>query len=256
MSDYIKNEFKGFVNELSTEICKKVLLEELKKINSSFDETEKNYKSLYFNYSSNINNIKDQLMQLKNNTKALELFINSIEKNNDKVDKALSLINGKHNKVIEDIIRQNNIFLTEYSNKIHVLNTEERNKFIYQLTLSLDKSCQKYTEKFKNSLNGINVEDVYENTITISDTLNLLKSQMQETSKITQELEANMTNKLNKTIQITNNILNNNNNKIDSLANEINNKFLDLNNNINQKNYIIIGLISFIILLCLGMITL
>ena len=47
MAQNIKDEFKQFIEILSTQICKEVLLEQLSQLSTSFSEIESNYENLY-----------------------------------------------------------------------------------------------------------------------------------------------------------------------------------------------------------------
>lgn len=158
MDNNLKVEFKDFISTLSTDICKGVLLEELKDINKSFNETSNDYKTTSNNYTNNINGIKEQLTQLQITNKKLDGFVNNIDENNNKVNKALNLIDGSHKKVIDNIIVDNKKLFIEYSKCVQNLNSNEREQFIKELISSMDIQSKKHVAEIKNVVDGSEIK--------------------------------------------------------------------------------------------------
>lgn len=258
MKNDIKSEFKEFISTLSTEICKQVLLEELKEINNSFEKTEESYKALYNNYTKNINSIKDQLAQLQSTNQKLEEFITNINNNNINVNKALNVINGEHKIITDKIIKDNNKLFNEFSDKVSSLNETERYEFITQLTSSMNSYSKKYMIELSNIVNGSKIENIKDNLSLVSNKINKINNDVNGiASKIynsektiislvkdkISENEINLTTK----IQV-------NNSKIDTISDELNNKISVLSDKINKSNNIIMVLASVIIVLCIVLI--
>ena len=246
MDNNIKNEFKDFIRTLSTEICKEVLLEEIKAINISFNETSKNYKTLSNEYTNNINGIKEQLNQLQTTNKKLNEFIININTNNDKVNKALNVVEGSHKKVIDNIMADNQKLFNEYSKKIQSLNENEKKQFISALISSMDVQSQKYLTEFKNILNGSKVEEILKSVNLISGKVDSLDSQINDVGRDLSNTEKKVIEELGKKIATTENQITNKINQINSTINNISSdlddKILILNTQLNKKNNIIITL--------------
>ena len=154
MRDDIKKEFKEFINALSTEICKEVLLEELEKINSDLNTTSDKYSNLYLNYNESINKIKEELVTLDNATKQMKCYTSSIDLNTNKINEALELITEKQQDGLNDIIRNNSSMLSDYSIEVQKLNESERDVFINTVNSSLDKYSKKYLKELEKVISG------------------------------------------------------------------------------------------------------
>lgn len=255
MDNNIKSEFKDFIRTLSTEICKEVLLEEIQAINMSFNETSKNYKTLSREYTNNINGIKDELNQLHTTNKKLDKFIININTNNDKVNKALNIVEGSHKKVIDNIMADNQKLFNKYSKKIQSLNETEKKQFISALISSMDVQSQKYLIELKNIINGSEVEEILKNVNMISSKINLLDSKVKCVGKNLASTEKKVIAEIGEKLvttenQVTNKI-NQLNSNINNISIDLNNKILALNIQLNKKNNIIITLTSLIIVLCI-----
>lgn len=258
MKNDIKSEFKEFISTLSTEICKQVLLEELKEINNSFEKTEESYKTLYNNYTKNINSIKDQLEQLQSTNQKLGDFIANINNNSINVNKALDVINGEHKVITDKIIKDNNKLFNEFSDKVSSLNETERYEFITQLTSSMNAHSKKYMIELSNIVNGSKIENIRDNLSLVLTKINKINNDVNgivskvhnsEKTIISSVKENILENEINLTtkIQVTNS-------KIDTISNELNNKISVLSDKINKSNNIIIVLASVIIVLCIVLI--
>lgn len=153
MDSSIKDEFKDFISELSIEICKRVLIEDLKRLSVSFMETSDNY-------TSSIKEIKNELNQLQTTNEKLDNFVSDIDINNDRINRSLLLISGNHKKVIDNITSDNKKLFDEYSEKVQQLNRDEREKFISEISSSLNKCNEKYMSELKSMENTSSVEAI------------------------------------------------------------------------------------------------
>lgn len=258
MNKDIQSEFKDFISTLSTEICREVLLEELKAINNSFEKTEQDYKSLYNNYTQNINSIKEQLNQLQSTNQKLGEFITNINKNNINVNKALDVINGEHKIITDKIIKDNDKLFNEFSVKVKSLNTTERNEFITQLTSSINSYSKKYMSELSNIVNGSKIEEIQKNLTLVSNKINTINNELKVMTKNVESSEIEIiTSVKEKVSESERNLISKIqviNSKIDSVSGELNNKIEALSAKIDKNNKIIITLASVIILLCIVLI--
>lgn len=255
MDNNIKSEFKDFIRTLSTEICKEVLLEEIQAINMSFNKTSKNYKTLSKEYTNNINGIKEQLNQLHTTNKKLDKFIINIDTNNNKVNKALNVIEGSHKKVIDNIMADNKKLFNEYSKKVQSLNETEKKQFISSLISSMDAQSKKYLIELNDVINGSKIEEILKNINIISSNINLLDSQVKDAGKNLASTEKKVIEEIGKNVATTENQItkkiNQLNSSINNISTDLNNKIVSLNIQLNNKNNIIIALTSLIIVLCI-----
>ena len=181
MSNEIKNEFKDFITTLSTEICKEVLLEELKKVNTSLNSKSKEYDELYDKYKFSIEEIKQELSKLDNANKSMSNFTNSINENSKIVNESLKIIKIGQEKSLE-----------KYKADIHKLNATERNEFINSLNTNLSEYSKKYKDELSTIINGSKMNQTLENTEDINKSLksvnmqiNLVKSNIDKLAKDT-----------------------------------------------------------------------
>lgn len=258
MNKDIKSEFKDFISTLSTEICREVLLEELKGINNSFEKTEKSYKTLYDNYTKNINSIKEQLAQLQSTNQKLGEFITNINNNNIKVNKALDVINGEHKIITDKIIKDNDKLFKEFSVKVKSLNTTERNEFITQLTSSMNLHSKKYMSELSNIVNGSKIEEIQKNLTLVSNKINTINNDLKVmANKVDSSEKVIITSVKDKVLESERNLISKiqvTNSKVDTVSGELNNKIAALSSKIDKSNNIIIVLTSVIILLCIVLI--
>lgn len=178
MSNEIKNEFKDFITTLSTEICKEILIEELKNINTSFKGTSEKYDKLYENYKFSIGQIKQELSRLDNSTKTIDSFTNSINLNSKLVNESLSMIKNGQEKSLQDIINKNTNALEKYKTDIQKLNANERNEFIMLLNQNLNEYSQKHMNELANIVNGSKMNQTLENTEKVNKSIGLTNSQI------------------------------------------------------------------------------
>lgn len=253
MSKEIKNEFKEFISTLSTEICREVLLEELKKVNNSFNQTSNIYKTISNSYIESINSIKEQLIQLQATNKKLNEFTTSTNINNEKIKKALEVIDGSHKKVIDNILSDNKKIFELYSKNIQAINEKERNTFISALVKSLNTESQKYISELKNIVNGSKIEGISKSVELVFKKVDSLEKTLNDTKKDIKVSEDNIIDELGTKIHIIDNKIaeqiNQVNNKISNMSDLMDNKIENISVELSKKNSIIIVLISIVLVL-------
>jgi chromosome segregation ATPase len=192
MSNEIKNEFKDFITILSTEICKEILLEELEKINTSFNNTSNKYSDLYKNYKSSIEQIKEELIKLDNANKTINNYTTSVNSNTSKINEALSLINKNQEKSLENIIQNNAKALSKYSANVQQLNKSERDMFIKSLIANLSKHSENYVKELQEVFNGSEIKKFFNNTEDIIKKLDSTRSNINSLGKEIVNIENNI----------------------------------------------------------------
>lgn len=260
MDNSVKNEFKEFINTLSTEICKEVLLEDLKRINDSFNNTEKSYQIVCNKYTENITSIKKELSKLEDNNKKIDDFVKTIDSNSKNVNEALNIINGRHQEVITNIIKNNNNVYSQYSKNVQKLNDTERAKFISEMSLSINLHTQNYINYLTEVIDECKFKEIANNMSSLSYKINFLDLQVEDLSKNTLTLEkailkifeknkidiekiiVSKHNEVNKQISNTfNEIIKTNDTLVEKISN--------MDSSINNKNKIIILLLSIMIIM-------
>lgn len=173
MSSEIKTEFKDFVKLLTEEICKEVLLEDLKQIHGSFSDMSDNYKAISeeykvtgIKYKENITEVKDQLKRLDVSNSKLDQFITETTDNNNKVEQALTMIHSEHKSILHTIAQDSKNVLNNYREEIKLLTERERKVFIAELVRGLNEESQSYLVQLGSLLN-INRLECMLNTIEI-----------------------------------------------------------------------------------------
>jgi archaellum component FlaC len=253
MDNNLKTEFKDFISTLTTDICKGVLLEDLKAINDSFNETSINYKTISTNYANNIKDIKEQFTQFQTTNKKLDGFVSNVDANNDRVNKALNIIEGSHKKVIDNIIVDNKKSFDEYSKSVQSLNVNERKQFISELTSSININSKNHMAELKDALDGSEIKAILNDINKVSNNINSMTNKMNSVESQIKEIKNSLNNAEKR-------IAEENSKKIMNLENHLSNKINELNNNnigkidnitkeLSKKNNIIIVLITICIFL-------
>lgn len=275
MSEEIKNEFEGFISTLTKEICKEVLLEELKSINTSFDKSITKYNELNKENFLIIDKIKDESCKLNNVNKDFQNIINIINDNNHNMNEGLTIINKDRKKFIEDFTLNSNKLFEKYNKDIEALNVNERKVFIDSINSQIDKNTKKYVEDLNEAINGTKIEETLKSLdeacqkmlstqyqITVS-TNTISKIEREISDRVEKQVEKILSNKINeinkdgqqifKNIQcIQDKIEQDNAKNIESLNNlyaNISNQIYSLNKSFNTKNNIVI--VFFIIIMIL-----
>lgn len=176
MSEKIKQEFKEYIRVLSNEICKEVLLDELKKISTSFTTTNANYNALYTKYDSSIQHIKKEVSTIHETNNKLNSFIDIVDSNSKKIDSGLTLINGEYKNVIDSLMTDNNKLLNEYSEKVQNLNENQRKIFMTELIKNINTQAKELSENIKDTINLEKIQAIITNTKIINDKLEKIQS--------------------------------------------------------------------------------
>ncbi|WWU64272.1 hypothetical protein QJR26_14725 [Clostridium baratii] len=222
MENNIKSEFKEFINVLSKEICKEVLLEDMKTINTSFNTTVNECKGINEEYNKNLKEVEKELNNIITTRKDLNIFIKESRRNNEKLDHSLNEVNIKNEKIRNSIINENNRIFNDYIKKIKTLNEEEKFKLITEIKKAIEVESKKYILNLKSELTNVKVLEILEDLQNeafktkkannkLEETINKLdiscKSISEVNNKIgahTQKLEKNILNNFNKVISSTN----------------------------------------------------
>lgn len=222
MENNIKSEFKEFINVLSKEICKEVLLEDMKTINTSFNTTVNECKEINEEYNKNLKEVEKELNNIITTRKDLNIFIKESRRNNEKLDHSLNEVNIKNEKIRNSIINENNRIFNDYIKKIKTLNEEEKFKLITEIKKAIEVESKKYILNLKSELTNVKVLEILEDLQNeafktkkannkLEETINKLdiscKSISEVNNKIgahTQKLEKNILNNFNKVISSTN----------------------------------------------------
>lgn len=222
MENNIKSEFKEFINVLSKEICKEVLLEDMKTINTSFNTTVNECKEINEEYNKNLKEVEKELNNIITTRKDLNIFIEESRRNNEKLDNSLNEVNIKNEKIRNSIINENNRIFNDYIKKIKTLNEEEKFKLITEIKKAIEVESKKYILNLKSELTNVKVLEILEDLQNeafktkiannkLEETINKLdiscKSISEVNNKIgahTQKLEKNILNNFNKAISSTN----------------------------------------------------
>lgn len=241
MENNIKDEFKEFITALSTEICREVLLEELKQINKSFNTTEKEYRSLYKDYNENSNNIKNEFLQLRNINQKLGQFVQNVDSNNKDINKALKLINGEYKIVTDNIIKRNDELFKEFSIKVRSLNESERNEFITTLISSIDSSNKKHITELKNIVNDIEINRIQNSLNSLSTKTNKLGSSTKNIINKFDDLEEIILDLFEDKFSQSERVLM-------CEINKVNDRLVEISNNIDKKNKIMMASVVVILM--------
>lgn len=176
MSEKIKQEFKEYIRVLSNEICKEVLLEELKKISASFTTTNTNYNTLYTKYDASVKEIRKEVSTIHETNNKLTSFIDTVDSNSKKIDSGLKLINGEYKNVIESLMTDNNKLLSEYSEKVQSLNEHQRKIFMTELIKNINIQTEQLSESIKDTINLDKIQAIITNTKIINDKLEKIQN--------------------------------------------------------------------------------
>ena len=241
MENNIKDEFKEFITALSTELCREVLLEELKQINKSFNTTEKEYRSLYKDYNENSNNIKNEFLQLRNINQKLGQFVQNVDSNNKDINKALKLINGEYKIVTDNIIKRNDELFKEFSIKVRSLNESERNEFITTLISSIDSSNKKHITELKNIVNDIEINRIQNSLNSLSTKTNKLGSSTKNIINKFDDLEEIILDLFEDKFSQSERVLM-------CEINKVNDRLVEISNNIDKKNKIMMASVVVILM--------
>jgi uncharacterized protein YlxP (DUF503 family) len=251
MNNNVKNEFKDFINTLSTEICKQVLVDDMKKINEEFNKTSKNYKTLSNEYSNNINGIKEQFNQVQNTNRLLNQFVVNMNNNANSVNTALDVIAGSHRKVIDKILEDNQKLLNLYSTKIQSLNEKQKEQFISALVSSQQSQSEKYLAELKQLVDGNRTNKILEDIDIIASKIETVYSKVKQNENTILDVETKILNQWDKKMLMTIRDLNKEFGDIYKRVDQNNYDIKELKIKVDNKNNIIIMLSSIIIIFCM-----
>ena len=225
----LQEEFKEFIQELTIEICKEVLLERMQDLYSSFSNLKEKYNDLYTNTEIQTNNLKIQLKQLDKDIETVNIFSTTIEKNNEIITKALRNIHQDNKKVIENIINNKNSMMREYRNKIQIVDATERNKFLKQFEICMENNVYQAVKKFEEILYDQLLKDIKEE-------LDIIKEELDIINENQQKVQSELISRVNTVSLRTERGVNE---KINHLTNDINNQSNEIDNLKKQLNFLI-----------------
>lgn len=156
----IKEEFKSFIEVLSKEICKEVLLEDLTKLQKSLDMTVSKYESIHNRNEKNSESLGKGIIQLTNTDQKLKSAMVQIDKQTEKVVKATDLIEKNNAQVLQKLSEKNDKLFLEYNKKVHALNEAEREVFIKMLKAAIEDKNSKFMQEMKGIVGTSKIDNL------------------------------------------------------------------------------------------------
>lgn len=201
MSKDLRAEFEEFISTLTTQICKDVMLEDLKTIHNSFSDLSIDYKNINQNYTKNINGISNEFMELRRTNTSLNTVTSSIDTNSNLINKSLETLEGKHRIIIDSIMNDTKQQFNEYNLKIQKLNEEERIKFQRMMATTINQEFNKSIVAFNSKLDNFKVDDILIKQNAVHDSIYRMTSLYSDTqedmqkmyTKTNREIEQRMT---------------------------------------------------------------
>ena len=137
MGNNVQQEFESLIKTLTTEISKEVLIEDLKSIRESYQNTHKDYAKVYQDYTREVGTMKNQLLDFGKYSKvALKHTDELIVLNQNttttirKLDEALKTVKVNQEAVFNLIFQQNENLFERYKDKVSKLNQDEEQRLI------------------------------------------------------------------------------------------------------------------------------
>lgn len=150
MSNSIQNDFEKLIKTLTTEISKEVLLEDMKTIRKSFAETQELYNKTYVGYTSEVNNMKKNILDFGAYTNKATMHTEELEALNEshrlmtlKMSEVLKELNESKLAVLEKILENNGILFENFKKKVAQLNAEEEARFLKAIENQLTQAEEK-----------------------------------------------------------------------------------------------------------------
>lgn len=174
----VKKEFKDFIETLSKEICKEVLLEDLKSIKESLDMTVSKYESVYKKNEKCNKSLEKGIAQLTNTDEKLESAIVKIDKQTERVVKATDFIENNNTQVLQKLLEKNDKLFLEYNKKVHLLNETERGVFIKMLKAAVEDRNSKFIEEIKKLIEISKIDNLLKEMSGIQQTLEQVQDKL------------------------------------------------------------------------------
>lgn len=151
MAEEIKLEFEAFIRELSTEICKEVLLDELKKIHGSFRETAVSYETLTRAFDAQLNTVKTELASFGKETGHITSAVAALDRDSQSVKEALSYVKEGNDRAMEQIGGRYDALFQTYQDEIRALNEQERVALLSELRVGLADAGEAYVSRLQDA---------------------------------------------------------------------------------------------------------
>lgn len=243
----IKKEFKSFISELSTDICKEVLLEDLKIISLSFQELLDLFQSQNKVLKCENRDFKRTVDNLEKSIKSVDRFSDALMKNNRNIYDSLKFFKSDYKEFVNYIIDENQKLLEEYRTDIAKINDEERQKLLSEISKSMEETNKKYNTRFEEIFEKNNITKLLNINNKVIDRIDEVEKNTNLILKDNRkELEDNTylsIQEIEKQNVIINKLLETQS-QLEDKINLINNK----QRNNNLANYIIISLLIILIL--------
>ena len=126
------------------------------------------FKSLYLNNKDNLKNLREEVIKLGESTKSVKKLSNDIAQQTATVSTALKTIQCDNGKVVEDIVNNNRKLFIDCTEKIQTVNAYERERFLHELEVRLNKHTNYYFEKLDEILNSEIFKDLQRSIDTIA----------------------------------------------------------------------------------------
>ncbi len=137
-----KKEFKSFIELLSSEICKEILNNDLKKFNTDMQNNQtvfaKNNNTLF----EDIQALGTHIATVQNLSNAIKAYENEIKSNNQTVEKAYSYVKNVEQQLITNIEKKYTELYKTLQNECSHINSDLKNVYL-ELT-------KKYLENLKS----------------------------------------------------------------------------------------------------------
>ena len=246
MSTELRKEFEGFVSELTIDICKEVLVNDISKINKDFKCYSAEHLKQLQEFKAIEKIFKSQTNTFIQMNKSIERYVSSIEIQNKNIESALKIVNTDHKVMLNDVMVKNDKSLKNYEIQVAAFNKKEKEILICDFKQEMNSTLTKAVAEIKAE----------NNTAKLVELNNKLGSQGTKIDKMLTEQD-----KSNKElISIYNNIsaltgtAKKNNTKIieGNIKNiEISNEIADLKTDVKEHKKIVLGLMVVIIFLAI-----
>ena len=137
MVNNLQKEFETLIKTLTTEIAKEVLLEDLKSIRESYQDTHSDFKRVYQAYTQEVEFMKSQLQDFGQYSKVALKHTGELKDLNQntasiiqKLDEALKTVKVNQESVFDKINQNNENLFKQYKERVSRLNQEEEQRLI------------------------------------------------------------------------------------------------------------------------------
>lgn len=125
----IKDDFKGFINELSTTIIKDVIYSDMKELHSKFETTNKSLVNLAAGFTLDMDKVHEQAMTSQELINAIAT-VNILQAKLSKLlQDTTTFMQVDAHKILTDSLEKNQLLHKEYQRQVGIINDKERKKY-------------------------------------------------------------------------------------------------------------------------------